>query len=106
MQLAFLLSIVGLLIFDTMAMGYLKQFTVNNQYGLLALAFGLEAVAWFFLIWGIRARGMVVTNSVWDVTSFVAIALVGVLIFKERLDTHHWLGLIAGLVAIALLTIE
>lgn len=105
MQIAFFLAILGLLVFDTGAMASLKRYTEDNKYAWIALAVVLEAVAWIFLIWGVKKKGLVITNTVWDVTSAIMIALVGLFIFKEKLTTRQFIGLVAGLAAVALLTI-
>lgn len=98
-----LAAIAGLLLFDTLAMGLLKQFTVNNRYSLIAVALLLELIAWMFLIWGTKQRGLTITNAFWDIGSFVLVSSVALLLFKEKITARELIGLGLGLGAIVLL---
>jgi multidrug transporter EmrE-like cation transporter len=41
----------------------------------------------------LSVKGMAILNVLWDATSSILIALVGVLIFGEKLSLLNWLGI-------------
>jgi multidrug transporter EmrE-like cation transporter len=95
----------GLVLFDTASMAVLKNYTVHNDWALLMAAILLQGIAWVFLIKGIRSSGLVVINGLWDTMSFLAIGLIGLLIFHEKLSKKQWIGLIFAAIAVLLLAL-
>jgi multidrug transporter EmrE-like cation transporter len=47
---------------------------------------------------------LVITALIWSLLNIVGFSIIGLYVFKERLDTLQWIGVILGMVAMVLLT--
>lgn len=47
---------------------------------------------------------LVITALIWSLLNIVGFSIIGLYIFKERLDPLQWIGVILGMVAMVLLT--
>jgi len=98
-----LLPVFGLLIFDSIAMSYITTFANNMDKTSLILAVIFEVIAWVFLVFMIRYRGLAVSNTIWDVGSFIIVTVIAVLQFKERIILRHYIGMVLGVASMLLL---
>lgn len=96
--------IVGLLIFDTIAMSYITSFAKNTKITkFLVFALIFELVAWYFLVKMIQNGGLSVSNAIWDIGSLLFVTAVAMFQFKEKLHFRHCFGLLLGIFSISLL---
>jgi len=98
-----LVPVVGLLVFDTIAMAYITSFAKSYSYFDLFGAFVFELVAWGFLVLMLQSRGLGRSNAIWDIGSLVLVTVIAILRFKENLVARHYIGIILGIFAISLL---
>ena len=102
-QSSHITPIIGLLLFDSIAMSFITKYSkTSNIYDLLA-AILFESIAWIFLVLGIKYRGLTVTNAIWDIGSLVLVTSIAIFYFREKLVLRHYVGLIFGIIAIVLL---
>lgn len=67
------------------------------------LTLGGYSIAFFFLSLSLRSIPVGIAYAVWSGVGIVAISLIGIVLFKQHLDTAAWLGIgliIAGVVVL------
>lgn len=69
----------------------------------LVSMYALGSLAWMPAIY--KGQSLSVVGSIWNLLSFGLTLFVGLVIFKETLSPHQWVGLVFALVAIILLSI-
>lgn len=57
------------------------------------------------LVIEVEPRGLVVTSLLWDILSVVGFLFIGIVIFKENLNTLQTAGVILGIVALIMLSV-
>ncbi len=103
MIINYVIAVGGLLIFDTIAMKFITSYAKTDNQSCLIYAIGFEIIAWVFLIKMLRLRGLAVANAIWDIGSLILVTSIAVLVFHEHLKTHHYVGIILGIMSILLL---
>jgi len=64
------------------------------------VVYSLTAVGWFFVMKNIKLGTL---GVIYGVTTILALVIVGVLFFNERLNAYEIAGIVAGLFSLALL---
>lgn len=101
-----ILLVIALSLIGVLADYFLKLAGMGEKYIIekwLALGIGIFALlgfGWFFVMKHIKLSEL---GVIYATTTAVALAIVGVLFFKETLGTGEIIGLVAGLVSILLL---
>ena len=82
-----------------------KAWTLNPAAWRLVLVLGLYTLGNLIMLRLIREFGMGIALSLSAVIQLVAVNLVALLWFGEKLDTYQTVGVMAAIVAIALITV-
>ena len=98
-----LIPVVGLLVFDSIAMSHITTFAHTLSGFNLLVASIFEIIAWVFLVFMIRYRGLAVSNAIWDVGSLIIVTSIAILQFKEKLIPRHYFGIILGIISMLML---
>lgn len=94
---AVLLATVG-----TVYISCTQQFAGGGNGWWLAGAILLSAIMPLILLPLLsRGSGVAVANTLWSSLSIVAVVLVGLLVFQERINAWVWAGVAVALVAVA-----
>lgn len=83
----------------------LKSTSVLTSPYILPLTMAIYSLEPLIFFKAMSVKGMAILNVLWDATSSVLIALVGVFIFGEKLSLMNWLGIFlctAGIVLVGL----
>ena len=94
------LSACGVILGDYSA----KTWSIDRNTLWLALAFLGYFFSAFFYIPSLLKEGLVVTSLLWDILSVVGFLFIGIVIFKENLNTLQSAGVILGIIALIMLS--
>jgi len=72
----------------------------------LILPIFLYALQPLILFRSLRFEGIALMNLTWNTLSIIAITLIGVYYFKEKLSHTKFLGILLGIISLGLLTYE
>jgi multidrug transporter EmrE-like cation transporter len=89
---------------DAVALSLLKAINIGALAKLwMPLAFVVFAIQPLFFYKALAFEGLTVVNLLWDVMSGVIITIIGLTVFKEKLNNHQKVGAILALVSMILL---
>ena len=83
----------------------LKNTSVLTSPYILPLTMAIYSLEPLLFYKALTVKGMAILNVLWDSTSSILIALVGVFIFGEKLSLINWLGIFlckAGIILVEL----
>jgi len=80
----------------------LKSISALTSPYILPLTMAIYSLEPLLFYKALSVKGMAILNVLWDATSSVLIALVGVFIFGEKLSLLNWLGIFLCTVGIVL----
>jgi multidrug transporter EmrE-like cation transporter len=95
------LSSIGVIVGDYFA----KLWSINTKTLFLVITFLGYLSSSFFYIPALLKEGLVVTSIIWSLLSMVGFLVIGLLIFKETLNTWQVVGVCLGLISLVVLTI-
>ena len=90
------------------AMGefYSKKWAINPDWQKMTMLIGSYLVSVLLWLQAIgQTKELAVTGAVWSVLSLAITVLLGTMIFGEKLELGHWIGLGAAAVAVFLLSL-
>lgn len=105
MKSSFYILIILVTFFEIIADFLFKKWTIlNNKFFLIigVLAYTVSTIIWAF---SLREESLSKAISIFTILSLLAVVLMGVLIFGEKLSTINILGIILGVASIILVSI-
>ena len=96
----------GLSLIDIVTESLCKYYSIvlNKGIILIVAACILYAVQPLLFTHALKYEGMGITNVIWNVISTALIIIVGVMVFKEKINTIQWVGIFLSIFAIILLS--
>lgn len=106
MELKSILYVVILVTVELLTVTSLKQWSVTKNHTFLALGLlgYLVVGAIFAYILNIHSE-ITVVNSLWQVMNIILVSAVGLLLYKEKLSTIQYVGVVFAVIATVLLAI-
>ncbi len=102
----FLYVLIGLiLISETVAIGFLKEYSVSGSVVWLLVGLALYACVAAFLVQSFKYEGMGIVNILWSACSVIAVVLTGVLLFGETVTTNDVIGMAMVIAGVTILRI-
>lgn len=83
----------------------LKSISVLTSPYILPLTMAIYSLEPLLFYKALSVKGMAILNVLWDATSSILIAIVGVFIFGEKISLINWLGIFLCTVGIILVEI-
>jgi multidrug transporter EmrE-like cation transporter len=84
-----------------------KRFALNPSWVFVLfvlIAYGISELTWLPAI--LEKNKLAITGTIWSVLSLFMTCLIGILIFKERLNTLSIFGLFFAIIAVTLLSLS
>ena len=104
------LTVQTLLLFSASAVVagdyFAKLWSTNQRTVFLLAAFLGYFLSSVFYIPTLLREGLVVTSVIWSLLSIIGFLFVGLVIFREQLTTLQIIGVIFGIIALAILSVE
>lgn len=96
----------GMSLIDIVSESICKYYTisVHKSVILIVAACILYGVQPLLFTSALKYEGMGITNVIWNVISTGLVVIVGVLLFRENINSIQWIGIILSIVAIILLS--
>jgi len=101
----FYTTIMALLDVVIMTLLKLKSISALTSPYIVPLTMAIYSLQPLLFFKALSVKGMAILNVLWDATSSVLIALVGVFIFGEKLSLVNWLGIFLCTVGIVLVNL-
>lgn len=107
MKLKSILYISLLVILELLSVSSLKYWseTKNNLFLYIGLLGYLLVGITFSYILHVHSN-MTVINSMWQVLNIIAVSMMGLLLYKEKLNLIQYIGVLFAIISVILLTIE
>ena len=86
-------TVMALLDVVIMTLLKLKNTSVLTSPYILPLTMAIYSLEPLLFYKALSVKGMAILNVLWDATSSILIALVGVFIFGEKISLTNWLGI-------------
>jgi multidrug transporter EmrE-like cation transporter len=101
----FYTTIMALLDVVIMTLLKLKSISALTSPYIVPLTMAIYSLQPLLFFNALSVKGMAILNVLWDATSSVLIALVGVFIFGEKLSLVNWLGIFLCTLGIVLVNL-
>jgi small multidrug resistance pump len=101
----FYTTIMALLDVVIMTLLKLKSISALTSPYIVPLTMAIYSLQPLLFFKALSVKGMAILNVLWDATSSVLIALVGVFIFGEKLSLVNWLGIFLCTLGIVLVNL-
>ena len=99
------LLVIGILISETIALSFLKEYSVNANLLFYLCGLFFYAVVTMLLVKSFRYEGMGVVNVLWSAFSIMFVVASGVIFFKEKVHVLELLGIVLVLGGVSLIRI-
>lgn len=96
----------GLALNDIIMMPFVKQIVGGWPIWTIVfpiIAYALDPVIFYFAL---QKEGMAIMNLVWNLISNVVVTLLGLVAFKETINTQKFIGIILSFIALFFLSYE
>jgi len=97
------LLVIGILISETIALSFLKEYSVNPNLLFYFLGLLFYCLVTILLVKSFKYEGVGVVNVLWSAFSIMFVVGAGVLIFKEKIHLVELLGVIMVLGGVSLI---
>ena len=92
---------------DSFMLSFLKYMNIHNEYAkwiwLPMVIYSLQPVLFFF---SLQYSSLTVMNLLWDVISDVAVTLIGLFVFQEKIGPYKKAGVILSFFSIILMSLN
>lgn len=99
------LLVIGILISETIALAFLKEYSVNANLIFYFCGLFFYAIVTMFLVKSFRYEGMGVVNVLWSAFSIMFVVASGMIFFKEKVHVLELLGIVMVLGGVSLIRI-
>jgi multidrug transporter EmrE-like cation transporter len=90
-----ILYALGMVIMDVfiMILLKLKSLLILNNFLILPVTMIIYSMQPLLFYTALSSQGMAIINSMWNAISTVIIALIGFLVFSEKISVRNWIGI-------------
>ncbi len=90
-----ILYALGMVIMDVfiMILLKLKSLLILNNFLILPVTMIVYSMQPLLFYTALSSQGMAIINSMWNAISTVIIALIGFLVFSEKISVRNWIGI-------------
>ncbi len=90
-----ILYALGMVIMDVfiMILLKLKNLLILNNFLILPVTMIVYSMQPLLFYTALSSQGMAIINSMWNAISTVIIALIGFLVFSEKISVRNWIGI-------------
>jgi len=99
------LLVIGILISETIALTFLKEYAVNANLIFYFCGLFFYAVVTMLLVQSFKYEGMGVVNVLWSAFSIMFVVATGIFFFKEKVHLLELLGVVLVLCGVSLIRI-
>lgn len=99
------LLVIGILISETIALSFLKEYAVNANILFYGLGLLFYIVVTMLLVKSFKYEGMGVVNVLWSAFSIMFVVGAGIIFFKEKIHLVEILGVLMVLGGVSLIRI-
>lgn len=102
------LYFVIVVVAEIVAIWLLTEWSKKNKiYYIILGILSYIAVAIFFalLMKDIKGDKLAIINAIWQVIGLIAVTLLGIVLFKEKLHLFQWIGIGLTIIALVFLTV-
>lgn len=105
MQIAFFSLITLAVAFEVFADILLKKWIIESNTTLFAIAMVLYVISVIFWAYSLKYQMLSKAITIFAVVNLIVIVLVGVIFFKESLNTTNIIGIILGILSVVLISL-
>jgi len=97
-------GLVGLAVFIEVAADiFLKRWAMENQFLLLAIGLGIYFVGTIFWALSLKHEYLSKAGAIFTILNLILVVLAGMIFFKEKLSLAQEIGIILGIISIAMI---
>ena len=97
-----------IVIFEILAIFLLTEWSDKNKLYLIILgilSYIIVAISFAFLMKTVSDSNLTIINAIWQIVGLIAVTLLGILFFKDKLNTYQWIGFGFAVISLVLLSI-
>jgi len=99
------LLVLGILISETIALSFLKEYSMHPNVLYYALGLLFYVFVTLFLVKSFQYEGVGVVNVLWSAFSIMFVVAAGIVVFKEKIHALELLGVVMVLGGVSLIRI-
>lgn len=84
---------------------YFKKWSINQKWLVLAGGMALYTAGTFFWAWSLKYELLSKAVSIFTILNFLAVIIVGVVVFKEHVSLVNKIGMLLGIISVILMEI-
>lgn len=104
MNLENILYLILLVVVELLTVTSIKYWSINKKTVYLALGIiGYILVSIIFAIISVKNPDITIINGLWQMFNIIFVSIIGIVLYKEKLSTVHYIGIIFAVISSVLL---
>ena len=95
-------------IFEILAIWLLTEWSSKNKLYLIilgVLSYIIVAISFAFLMKSLSGSKLAIVNAIWQVVGLITVTLLGLIVFKDKLNVYQWVGFSLAMISLILLSV-